>query len=269
MPRVRKPAPPRGLQEGRGAGGRGRISQIESDRDARVEEALSLAKKESRDAVEKAKRDELRRYEAELQRAEARRAADAEREKRQLQIDCDARVDEERARFRSAEARWRAELEQRAAAEAEARAAAVEADRAQRLLEEKEALEGTLGHARRADAEAAERAMNAALSEAAERRKRAVQDAVARTTQEARETRAALEGELARERDARRADKSQFESRVAYGKEIPGQKDAKLTQLAGAVEQGRARGDVPAPVARVAGVGRRVGAGREARGLSS
>ena len=99
-------------------------------------------------------------------------------------------------------------------------------------LEEKEALEGTLGHARRADAEAAERAMNAALSEAAEREKRAVQDAVARTTQEARETRAALEAELAKERDARRADKSQFESRVAYGKEILGQKDAKLTQLA-------------------------------------
>ena len=38
--------------------------------------------------------------------------------------------------------------------------------------------------------------------------------------------------ELAKERDARRADKSQFESRVAYGKEILGQKDAKLTQLA-------------------------------------
>ena len=93
-------------------------------------------------------------------------------------------------------------------------------------------MEGTLGHARRADAEAAERAMNAALSEAAEREKRAVQDAVARTTQEARETRAALENELAKERDARRADKSQFESRVAYGKEILGQKDAKLTQLA-------------------------------------
>ena len=74
--------------------------------------------------------------------------------------------------------------------------------------------------------------MNAALSEAAEREKRAVQDAVARTTQEARETRAALENELAKERDARRADKSQFESRVAYGKEILGQKDAKLTQLA-------------------------------------